>query len=166
MERRFRNPFGGIVVSGGEGRLRRFALSALAVLATSSSRQEQVWRAAQRLIISGQRTDSVSVARVGYTLSERGFAPNLPWRSMAYSADPEMRQLAAALVPFLPELDYEAIADLVNDKVTNVRCELGISLRKLASQERTAMTEDQRLGLVAKLRDDPSFRVRSSLSEG
>ena len=164
MEKRFSNPLGNFVITGDQGILRRFTLAALAVLATDRDRQEQVWRAAQRLIVSGERIDSVSVAKVGYTLSQRGFAPNLPWRSMAYSADSEMRQLAAALIPFLPQLDLEAIGDLVNDKVTNVRCDLAVSLRRLAAREdpESALGEAW-ADLVTRLRRDPSFRVRSEL---
>jgi hypothetical protein len=166
MQKRFRNPVGRELIGSDQGRLRRFTLSALAVLATDRDRQEQVWRSAQRLIVSGQRSDSVAVARVGYTLSQRGFAPNLPWRSMAYSADREMRQLAAALIPFLPQLDCEAIDDLGKDKVTNVRCEFATSLRNIASQNNAAIDEDQRVDLVTRLQRDASFRVRAALSEG
>lgn len=133
-------------------------------MATDTARQEQVWRAAQKLIISGQRLDFLSVADAGYRLSQRGFAPNLPWRSMGYSADREMRRLAAALVPFLPEVDFEAVKDLASDAMANVRCELAISLRMLAAGEGVATVDQERLlELVTKLRDDPSFRVRSSL---
>jgi hypothetical protein len=167
MERRLRNPLGSFRISGGEGRLRRYALKALAVLATNTDRQEQVWRAAQELIVTAERQDSVAVAEVGFRLSERGFAPNLPWASMAYSADREMRQLAAAMLPFLSEIDYEAAESLSRDAVTNVRCELAISLSKLA--ERAAGTEESQRERVAPLiggmRDDSSHRVRSALPQ-
>jgi hypothetical protein len=86
---------------------------------------------------------------------------------MAYSADREMRQLAAAMLPFLSEIDYEAAESLSRDAVTNVRCELAISLSKLA--ERAAGTEESQRERVAPLiggmRDDSSHRVRSALPQ-
>jgi hypothetical protein len=166
MERRFRNPLGSFRITGGEGQLRRYALRALAVLATDTDRQERVWRAAQKLIVTGERADSVAVAEVGFRLSQRGFAPNLPWTSMAYSADPEMRQLAAAMLPFLSSIDYEAADSLARDAITNVRCELAISLRKIAARTDTAEIQEQPVSAVVDgMRDDPSYRVRSELPE-
>ncbi|MGV0743815.1 hypothetical protein [Mycolicibacterium sp. XJ870] len=164
MAQRFRNPLGRLRISPNVGVLRRSALIALAVLAGDSGRQEQVWRAAQRLIVSGQRRDSVCVAEVGYKLSQSGFAPLLPWSSMAYSADPEMRQLAAALIPFAPEIDNEALTGLAADTVTNVRAELAISLRKIATTGNwTSVSANEIDTVIGMLRNDSSFRVRSKL---
>jgi hypothetical protein len=166
MKQRFRNPLGRFRISGGEGHLRRYALKALAVLATDTDRQEQVWRAAQKLIVTGERQDSVAVADVGFRLSERGFAPNLPWTSMAYSADREMRQLAAAMLPFLSEIDYEAAESLARDAITNVRCELAISLKKIAARADTEELQRRQVGaLMDAMRDASSHRVRSELPE-
>jgi hypothetical protein len=162
MEQRFRNPLGSFRISGGEGGLRRFALKALAVLATDADRQEQAWRAALKLIVTGERSDSVAVAEVGFRLSERGFAPNLPWTSMVYSADSEMRQLAAAILPFLDEVDFDAVESLAADTVTNVRCELTISLRKLATRNKNDDTTRTNLEAVLDgMRNDVSYRVRA-----
>ncbi|ORA47220.1 hypothetical protein BST21_13265 [Mycolicibacterium celeriflavum] len=164
MQQRFRNPLGRLRVSGDTGRLRRHALKALAVLATDVSRQQTVWRTAQKLIVSGQRTDSVAVASVGYELSKRGFAPELPWESMAYSADREMRQLAAALIPFLPTVDDEGVSNLAADADAHVRWELAIALKKLTERDDLERHERERIdGSISRLRDDPSYRVRSEL---
>lgn len=166
MEKKFRNPLGSFRITGGEGKLRRYTLKALAILATDTESQEQVWRAAQRLIVTGERADSVAVADVGFRLSERGFAPNLPWASMAYSADREMRQLAAATLPFLTDVDLEAAQSLATDKVTNVRNELAISLRKVIARPDAA--SPNRAGievLVDALQNDVSYRVRSEATK-
>jgi hypothetical protein len=166
MEQRFRNPLGSFRISGGEGVLRRFALKALAVLATDADRQERVWRAAQKLIVTGERADSVAVADVGFRLSERGFATNLPWTSMAYSADRDMRQVAAAILPFLVEIDFDAAQALAADAVANVRYELAISLGKLAARRGIdASTEGRLKALLDVMRSDATYRVRSEVAE-
>jgi hypothetical protein len=164
MEQQFRNPLGPRRITSDAGRLRRFALKALAVLATDTNRQQRVWRAAQRLIVSGQKQDSVTVANVGFELSTRGFAPELPWLSMAYSADREMRQLAAALIPFFPSFDYDGVSSLAADDSKQVRCELAVTLKKLAQRTDLAASDQQHISeLITRLRDDSSFRVRSAL---
>ncbi|WP_156671124.1 MULTISPECIES: hypothetical protein [unclassified Mycobacterium] len=166
MEARFRNPRSWFRVTGPTDRLRRSTLKALAVLATDAQRQHQVWRAAQRLIVSGRRSDSVAAADTAFRLSKAGFAPNLPWQSMVYSADVEMRQLAAALLPFLPSLDFDAIGSLASDSVTNVRTDLAIALRKLMNRSDLSSQDREELSdVVQTLRDDSSYRVRSELPE-
>ncbi|WP_370068476.1 hypothetical protein [Mycobacterium sp. MAA66] len=82
---------------------------------------------------------------------------------MAYSADRELRQLGAALLPYLPELDYDAMDDMAGDAAANVRSELATSLKKITTSG-ASPDEDRIALLVNKLREDPSFRVRSQLS--
>jgi hypothetical protein len=139
-------------------------LKALAVLATKPGRQEQVWRAAQRLIVSGERVDSLAVAGVAFTLSQAGFAPNLPWSSMAFSPDADMRQVAAALIPFLNDVDYDVVRSLATDSVVGVRSELAISLKKLVGRGDIQPFEVEAVGaLIATLQGDASHAVRSEL---
>jgi hypothetical protein len=140
---KFRNPLGSFRITGGEGRLRRNALEALQCWRPTLVDRNKCGEQRRSSSSRGGRRDSVTVAEVGFRLSERGFAPSLPCASMAYSADQEMRQLAAATLPSLSGVDFDAVESLSRDVVTNVRSELAISLGKLVERDFSAETSRQ-----------------------
>jgi hypothetical protein len=164
VQRRLKDPFGFLRVQTRPGRLRRQVMKTLAVLASDDARQERAWRAAQPLAVSGDRYDANTVGDVGYTLARTGFAAHMPWDAMASSSDAEMRRLAAALIPFTPGVDAEAVTSLARDTNWAVRRDLAQAIGNLTrgSDDGGAVSE-QFNDAVDILRSDSSYRVRSAL---
>ena len=79
----------------------------------------------------GDAVDTNTVGYVGYSLGEKGYATEMPWDSLACSPEPEIRRLAAALIPWLTDLDAGLISQLAGDSQTSVRRELALSIAAL-----------------------------------
>jgi hypothetical protein len=83
---------------------------------------------------------------------------------MVFSPDADMRQVAAALIPFLSDVDYDGVRSLATDSVLGVRSELAISLKKLTGRGDLQPSEVEAVqALIATLRGDASHAVRSEL---
>jgi hypothetical protein len=136
----------------------------LAVLAGDDARQERAWRAAQPLAVSGDRYDANAVGDVGYTLAKQGFAAQIPWDALASSSDVEMRRLAAALIPFTPDVDADAVTNLARDKNWAVRRDLAQAIGNITrNSDDGGAVSDQFHEAIDILRSDPRYRVRSAL---
>ena len=131
ISRHFEDPFGFLRIQTRPGQLRRQVAKTLAVLATDNQRRERVWKTAQQLAVSGEFIDANTVGYVGYTLAAKGYAPRLPWDTMACSSDSELRRLAAALIPFIPDVDPELITNLARDPQMLVPRELAQSITNI-----------------------------------
>jgi hypothetical protein len=166
LQRRFSDRFGFIRIQGRSGELRRQVVKTLAVLAADRQRQDRVWRTAQQLAVSGEPIDANTVGYVGYTLAEHGYAPHMPWDAMACSPDSEIRRLAAALIPFTPDIDTELITNLARDKQTTVRSQLAHAIADITADTDNETTSHQVVDVARDiLRSDPSYRVRSTLGQ-
>lgn len=150
----------------GTERLRRHIAKALAALATDPDRQDRLWRATQQIAVSGSAIDVSTVGDIGFALAKAGYAAQLPWEQMACSSEAKMRQLAAALIPYLPEVDPDLVTNLANDPNTPVRRELAQTIFNICHNP----SGDDATGrhgwidpVVEILRGDPSYRVRQIL---
>jgi tetratricopeptide (TPR) repeat protein len=163
-QRQFQDRFGFLRVQTPSGRLRRQVAKTLAVLAADEQRQDRAWKAAQQLAVSGESIDANTVGDVGYTLAKKGFAPHMPWDAMACSSDSEMRRLAAALIPFTPDVDAETIMSLARDRQWSVRRDLAEALGNMSRDSASAFSHELEAA-VDILRCDPSYRVRNALGD-
>ena len=114
--RQFENPFSFIrMTTHSTERLRRHIAKALAALATDHDRQDRLWKATQQIAVSGSSIDVNTVGDVGFALAKAGYAAQLPWAAMACGSDANMRSLAAALIPYMPEVDAELATNMASD---------------------------------------------------
>jgi hypothetical protein len=164
LAHRLRDPFSFIRIDTTTGALRREIVKTLAVLAAHHDRQDFLWKAAQPLAVSGASADVRAVGDVGFTLARNGYAPHLPWASLAFSSDSETRKFAAALIPFIPDLDAEAITTLARDDQTPVRCELAQSITNIRSRAGADVDHSLIVQAAEILRTDTSYRVREILA--
>lgn len=160
---RYKGPFGAMRIRTTPGMLRREVAKALAVLATNQQDQERAWKAVQQLSITGEPKDVNTVARVGYVLARQGYTSSVPWDVLACSPDPEMRHLAAALVPLTPQVDIELLAHLARDEKKEVRSELATAIATIKAGAENDLVDEQLLPICSILSLDPSHKVRSAL---
>jgi hypothetical protein len=159
IAQRYQDPLGFMRIRQQTGQLRRRVVATLASLAVDEAQKEMVWGASQRLFKSGAADDSLMAARTGYNLAKTGYPIDIPWNALAHSAEPGMRQLAVALLPYQPQFQPAIVEELAHDKETAVRHELALSLRKIPTNSDPAVAD-----LVNLMRNDPSHRVRYELS--
>ena len=159
-EQRFADPFAPVHIERVPGALRRQVTLTLAKLAADGQRRRLVWHAAQLLMRTGESQDALAFARACYILNQRGFAIELPWRTMALSNDREIRLLAATVLPAATEqMDFEATESLARDVDTDVRIAVAESLAARSRDGSVGIDE-----LTQILRADPSYRVRRAIS--
>ena len=147
-------------------RLRRHIAKALAVLATDHDRQDRLWRATQQLAVSGSSIDINTVGDVGFALAKAGYGAQLPWAAMACSSDANMRSLAAALIPYVPDVDPELTTNMATDPKLQVRRELAQAIVNISKDPEGANSSqhDEWIDAVVNiLRADPSYHVRQIL---
>ncbi|WP_016888802.1 hypothetical protein [Mycobacteroides abscessus] len=161
---RYKSPFGALRIKTATGMLRREIAKTLAMLATNQQDQERAWRATQQLSITGEPKDVNTVARVGYVLARQGYTSSVPWDVLACSPDPDMRHLAAALVPLAPHVDVELITRLARDEKTAVRSELATAIAAIKAGAEDDSIDERLLQICNILSLDPSHRVRSALN--
>ncbi|MGY4646263.1 hypothetical protein [Mycobacterium sp. URHB0021] len=164
MRRRFDNPFTFVRMTFHSAeRFRRHIAKALAVLATDHDRQDRLWKATQPLAVSGSRIDANTVGDVAFALAKAGYAAQLPWSAMAYGSDSEMRGLAAALIPYMPDVGSEVVTNLAGDSERGVRRELAQAIVNIAnnvSGHGLPRQQDWINPVAEILRGDSSSRVR------
>ena len=165
--RQLENPFSFIrMTTHSTERLRRHIAKALAALATDHHRQDRLWKATQQIAVSGSSIDVNTVGDVGFALAKAGYAAQLPWAAMACSSDANMRSLAAALIPYMPEVDAELATNMASDPKPPVRRELAQAIvntgNNLSGDD--ASRHDEWIDPVVNiLRGDPSYHVRQIL---
>lgn len=76
-----------------------------------------------------------------------------------------MRRLAAALIPFTPDVDTEAVLGLARDTHLAVRRDLAKAIANLIRKNDGGTVADQFDGAISILRVDPSYLVRSALEQ-
>lgn len=166
--RQFESPFSFIrMTTHSTEQLRRHIAKALAVLATDLDRQGRLWRATQQIAMSGSAIDVSTVGDIGFALAKAGYAAELPWEAMACSSDAKMRQLAAALIPYMREVDPDLVTNLAGDPKTPVRRELAqtiVNIRNNPSGDETSSHSEWVDPVVELLRGDPSYHVRQTLN--
>jgi hypothetical protein len=165
--RQLENPFSFIrMTTHSTERLRRHIAKALAALPTDHDRQDRLWKATQQIAVSGSSIDVNTVGDVGFVLAKAGYAAQLPWAAMACSSDANMRSLAAARIPYMPEVDAELAINMASDPKPPVRRELAQAIVNTGNNPSgdDASRHDEWIDPVVKiLRGDPSYHVRQIL---